>query len=305
MFSWLGPYDQFVGGTLLIDVLLVLSLFVVFQCGVLSLATVGFMADGAYTAALLSTKAHLAPGLCIACGALLTGLLALVVGRIILRLRGIYLALGTFAFGQVCVLLIANWGFTGGTAGIIGIPTTVGMTTTFLAVVAVCVLLQLLHRSRIGRALRAMRLDDRVAAGVGVNTTNYRVLAFAASGVIAGLAGGLDAFRTVIISPGQYSFTLLVQLLALAMIGGAYHWSGGVISALAIGMIQQWLGLQGPLVQGLLYGGLLLVVMLVLPEGIVDRRMLRWMGRHIGRRPGGGPVEPPTPTPRLQKVSGS
>jgi branched-chain amino acid transport system permease protein len=305
VFSWLGAYDQFVGGTLLIHVLLVLSLFVVFQCGVLSLATVGFMADGAYTAALLSTKGHLAPGLCIAAGALLTGVLALVVGRVILRLRGIYLALGTFAFGQVCVLLIANWSYTGGTAGIIGIPTSVGMTTAFVAVVVVCVLLQLLHRSRYGRALRAMRLDDRVAAGVGVNTTNYRVLAFAASGVIAGLAGGLDAFRTVIISPGQYNFTLLVQLLALAMIGGAYHWFGGVVSALVIGLIQQELGLQGPLVQGLLYGGLLLVVMLLLPEGIVDRRMLRWFGRRVRRRSNSGAATPPASATRLQEVSGS
>jgi branched-chain amino acid transport system permease protein len=305
VFNWLGAYNEFVGGSLLINVLLVLSLFVVFQCGVLSLATVGFMADGAYTAALLSTKAHLSAPLCIAGGALLSGLLALVVGRVILRLRGIYLALGTFAFGQVCVLLIANWGFAGGAAGIIGIPTAVGMTTAFLAVVVVGVLLQLLHRSRVGRALRAMRLDDRVAAGVGVNTTNYRVLAFAASGVIAGLAGGLDAFRTVIISPGQYNFSLLVQLLSLAMIGGAYHWFGGVVSALAIGIIQQWLGLEGPLVQGVLYGGLLLVVMLLLPEGIVDRRMLRWVGRRAGRRAGAGVTPSSAPTPRLEKVSRS
>lgn len=285
MFNWLDSYSQFVGASLLVDVLLVLSLYVVFQCGVLSLASVGFAADGAYTASLLDMKAGWPPALSIAAGAVAAGVLALVFGRLILRLRGIYLALGSFALGQVCVLIIANIGVTGGNEGIIGIPTAVGLTSMAVVVVVVCVLLEILHRSRVGRALRAMRLDDRVAAGVGVNTAVYRAWAFAASGAIAGLAGALDAFRTVTISPGQYSFTLLVEILAMAMIGGAFHWSGGVIAALAIGIIQQNLGEVGPLVQGLLYGGLLLVVMMLLPEGIIDRRVLRWVR---GRLPGRG-----------------
>lgn len=285
MFNWLDPYSQFVGVSLLVNVLLVLSLFVAFQCGVLSLASVGFAADGAYTAALLNLKESWPPALSIAAGALAAGLLALIFGRLILHLRGIYLALGSFALGQVCVLVIADMSFTGGNEGIIGIPTSVGLTTAAVVVVVVCALLQILHQSRTGRALRAMRLDDRVAAGVGVNTPSYRAWAFAASGVIAGLAGALGAFSTVTISPGQYDFTLLVQILAMAMIGGAYHWSGGVIAALVIGIIQQDLGQVAPLVQGLLYGGLLVVVMMLLPEGIIDRRGFRWVqGRWPGRR---------------------
>lgn len=286
MFNWLDPYSQFVGVSLLVNVLLVLSLFVAFQCGVLSLASVGFAADGAYTSALLNIKEGWPPALSIAAGALAAGLLALVFGRLILHLRGIYLALGSFALGQVCVLIIANMSFTGGNEGIIGIPTTVGLTTAAVVVVVLCALLQILHQSRIGRALRAMRLDDRVAAGVGVNTPAYRAWAFAASGVIAGLAGALGAFSTVTISPGQYDFTLLVQILAMAMIGGAYHWSGGVIAALVIGIIQQDLGQVAPLVQGLLYGGLLVVVMMLLPEGIIDRRGFRWVQGHWPGRPG-------------------
>jgi branched-chain amino acid transport system permease protein len=281
VFNWLDPYSQFVGVSLLVNVLLVLSLFVAFQCGVLSLASVGFAADGAYTAALLNMKEGWSPALSIAAGALAAGLLALVFGRLILHLRGIYLALGSFALGQVCVLVIADLSFTGGNQGIIGIPTSVGLTTAAVVVVVVCALLQILHQSRTGRALRAMRLDDRVAAGVGVNTPAYRAWAFAASGVIAGLAGGLGAFSTVTISPGQYDFTLLVQILAMAMIGGAYHWSGGVLAALAIGIIQQDLGQVAPLAQGLLYGGLLVVVMMLLPEGIVDRRGIRWVRGHL------------------------
>lgn len=283
MFSWLDTYSQFVGGSILVNVLLVLSLFMAFQCGVLSLASVGFAADGAYTAALLNMKAGWPAPAAIIAGALAAAVLALAFGRLILRLRGIYLALGSFALGQVCVLVIANISVTGGNQGIIGIPTDVGLTSVAVAVVVICALLEVLHHSRAGRALRAMRLDDRVAAGAGVNTTAYRTWAFTASGAIAGLAGALDAFRTVTISPGQYDFTLLVQILAMTMIGGAYHWSGGVIAAVVIGIIQQDLGQAGPLVQGLLYGGLLVAVMMLLPEGIVDRRLLRWARAHLSR----------------------
>ncbi len=293
MFSWLGAYDQFVGGSLLVNVLLVMSLFVVFQCGVLSLATVGFMADGAYTASLLSTKAHWSIPACILVGALAAGLIALIFGRLVLHLRGIYLALGTFALGQVCVLVISNIAFTGGNEGIAGIPTSVGLTSIFWVVVVVCIGLQVLHRSRPGRALRAMRLDDRVASGVGVNVSRYQAWAFALSGTLAGLAGGLEAFRTSIISPDQYNFTLLIQVLALAMIGGSFHWSGGVLAALVIGSVQQVIGEASNTVDGFLYGGLLVAVMLVLPEGIVDRRLLRRLTR---LRHGRGTPRGATPT---------
>lgn len=275
MFSWLNAYSQLVAAGILINILLVLSLFVVFQCGVLSLASIGFMADGAYTAALLSTKQHWPAVPAIAAGALLTGVLAYIFGRLVLHMRGIYLALGTFALGQVCVLGIANFSWTGGDQGVVGIPIDTTPTELLGVVIVVGVLLQLIHRSFLGRALRAVRLDERVAAGVGVDVSRYRVWAFVASGILAGLAGGLEAFETGVISPDQYNFTLLVQILALAMIAGAYLWLGSVISAVGIGVAQQYIGTTSAVVEGLLYGGLLLVVMIMAPDGITDPRLLR------------------------------
>jgi ABC-type branched-subunit amino acid transport system permease subunit len=85
----------------------------------------------------------------------------------------------------------------------------------------------------------------------------------------------------------------------MAMIGGAYHWSGGVVAALVIGIIQQDLGQVAPLVQGLLYGGLLVVVMMLLPEGIVDRRGIRWVRGHL---PGSQP--PRQAVAELQSAGG-
>jgi branched-chain amino acid transport system permease protein len=298
------PYTDFVAGSLLVQALLVLSLYVVFQCGVLSLASVGFMAVGAYTASLLSLNEGWATVPAVVAGTLMGAAVAVLFGRVVLRLEGIYLALGTFALGQVCVLAIANVDYTGGAQGLVGMPTSVLLVHLVAVVVMVGVGFQLLHRSRHGRALRAVRLDSRVASGVGIDVARYRLAAFVASGALAGLAGSLEAFRTSVISPEQYGFTLLVQVLALAIIGGAFHWSGAVLAAIGIGVLQQFLGEVGPLLEGVLFGGLIILVMMLLPEGLTDRRGLRWAKARLSRRaphdgPPPGEVLPADPAPAV------
>ena len=293
MFDWLNPYTQLVAAGILVNALLVLSLFVVFQCGVLSLATIGFMADGAYTSSLLATKQHWPTVPAIAAGAVVAAVLAYIFGRLVLHLRGIYLALGTFALGQVFVLGIANFSWTGGPGGIVGIPVDITLAELVFVVLAVGVVFELVHLSFVGRALRAIRLDERVAAGAGINVARYRTMAFTASGFLAGLAGGFEAFQTGVISPDQYSFVLLVQILALAMIAGSYLWAGSVLTAIAIGVAQQYIGTTDALAEGLLYGGLLVVVMILVPNGITDPRLLRRLTfRRL--RPHRGPSSPPT-----------
>lgn len=290
MFDWLNTYDQLLAAGILINVLMVLSLFVVFQCGVLSLASVGFMAVGAYTSALLATDQHWPTVAALLAGTALSAALAYGFGRLVLHLRGIYLALGTFALGQVFVLGIANLAFTGAAAGVVGIPVDVTFTELLVVIICLGLLLQATHRSYVGRALRAIRLDDRVAAGAGINVSRYRTLAFTASGALAGLAGGFEAFQTGVISPDQYNFGLLVQLLALAMIAGSYLWAGGLVTAVVIGIAQQYIGTTDPLVEGLLYGGILVLVMLVVPNGITDPSLLRRISPTRWRSPGGPPT---------------
>jgi branched-chain amino acid transport system permease protein len=303
----MNAYTQLVAAGILVNAILVLSLFVVFQCGVLSLATVGFMADGAYTASLLVIKQHWPAALALLAGALLAAAFAYVFGRLVLHLRGIYLALGTFALGQVFVLGIANLSFTGAAAGLVGMPVDVTLTDMVVVVVVIGIVLQLVHVSYVGRALRAIRLDERVAAGTGINVVRYRTLAFTASGALAGLAGGLGAFQTGVISPDQYSFTLLVQLLALAMIAGSYLWAGGLVTAIVIGIAQQYIGTTDPLVEGLLYGGLLIVVMMLVPNGITDPRLLRRLTparwRSGGRPPRASPQDRQPASPPMAAPS--
>ncbi|MER7000931.1 branched-chain amino acid ABC transporter permease [Streptomyces sp. NPDC000410] len=213
-------YQQFLLDTLLIEILLVLSVAVLFQCGPFSMATPGFTAVGAYTSALLTTEQGWPVHVAVATAALAAAALSAVFGLPVLRLRGSYLALGSLALGQVVVLGISNASFTGGLFGVSGIPAGLGSEMLVVLLVGVCLLLQLVHRSYTGRATRAVRLDERTAQGLGVHVFRLRLAVFVASGALAGLAGALEAHRTGVISPDQYGFPLLVAVFTYALVGG-------------------------------------------------------------------------------------
>jgi branched-chain amino acid transport system permease protein len=287
VFDWLPAYQRFLIDTTMITGILVLSVALLFQCGLFSLASAGFTAVGAYTSALLVKNEHWPLWLGIVLAPLVAGTLSFLFGIPVLRLRGIYLALGSLALAQAIVIGIANFDFTNGVLGISGIPVKV-TTLEILATLAVlCVVLQLIHRSHFGRALRAVRLDERTAQGLGIHVFAYRLTVFTISGALAGLAGALEAHRTGVISPDQYSFSLLIVIFTYALIGGTGHWAGPLAATFAITVIRQNLHFAGSIWEDLIYGALLVIVMLVAPSGLTDRGLYRRLRK--GR--------PPVPTP--------
>jgi branched-chain amino acid transport system permease protein len=289
VFSFLGSYE-FTVDVVLVQAILVLSLYVAFQAGLLSLASVGFMAIGAYTTTILTVEHGFPVGGGIACGALAGGLMAAVFGIPVLRLGGIYLALGSLALSQAIVIGIANFGFTNGARGFVGIPLTVTTTQLVVVLVVIAAILQALHRSYVGRAIRAIRLDERTAEGLGIDTVRYKRVAFAASGVLAGLAGAMEAHLTGVISPDQYSFELLTVALTYMIVGGAGHWAGPLTVTIALGMLREQLGFGGAGVENIVFGALLVVIMILAPTGLSDRIIYRDLGRWLRRRRGARPV---------------
>jgi len=286
VFDWLSAYHRFLVDITLIDILLVLSVVILFQCGMFSMATAGFAAIGAYTTALAVTDAGWpAPvGIGAAVGA--GAALAAVFGLPVLRLRGIYLALGSLALAQVVVLAIANVEFTNGVFGISGIPDVVGTEWLLAIVVAVLAGLELIHRSHFGRAMRAIRLDERTAAGLGINVFAYRLTVFAISGGLAALAGALEAHRTTVISPDQYGFGLLVIVFTYALVGGVEHWLGAVCATIAFRVIDQNLHIVGSDWESFVYGAILVATMVLAPNGIASRSTWRAARRRLRRRAG-------------------
>jgi branched-chain amino acid transport system permease protein len=272
--SWLTTH-QFSIDVALIEVLLAMSVFVVLNAGVFSLASVGFMAIGGYGTGVLTTKSGLPIAVGILAGTAMGAAAGFGVGLLVARLRGIYLALATFALSQAIIEVISILGITNGVQGIIAIPTFYTTWVTLAILVALAIVLQLLHRSYLGRALRSVRLDDVVARGMGIPIQRYRLAAMVASGALAGCAGALNAHEVGVITPDQYSFNLLVTTLTYVLVGGITYWAGPLVAALVLGLAQQLLsGVNTDWVTGG-YGVLLVVMMITLPGGLGDARLKR------------------------------
>lgn len=282
MFDFLGFYYAFLIHQSLIVLLLVLSVVIAMKAGLLNLAPIGFMAFGAYVSALAVTELDLP----IVAGCLMaaagTGLLALLFAVPVLRLRGIYFAMGSLALGQAIVVIIGAVKFTGGELGIYGIPMGIPTLLPLALVVVTCVGLEILRRSYVGRGLAAIRLDERTAQGLGVDAFRYRLVAFVVGGALAGLCGALDVHSNGTVAPSQFNFGLLVVVLTYALVGGVGHWAGPVLVTIVIIVLREWMGeALGSDAEDIIYGGLLVVAMILIPQGLSDPKLWR---RLRGRR---------------------
>ncbi len=287
MFDFLSPLQQFTLDTTLITTLLVISVHITFRAGLFSLAPLGFAAIGSYTTAVLVTKKDWPVLGGIAAGVVFAAALAAVFAIPVLRLRGIYFALGTVALAQATIVFISNFDITNTTLGISGIPNDIETWHLIVILLVVFTFLQLEHRSRFGRALAAVRLDERTASGLGINVKWLRFTTFVASAGLAGLAGALEAHRTTVISPEQYAFGLLIPLFTYALVGGHGHWLGPVLTAWALTALRNYMDFSNSKWEDLIYGTLLVVVMLLAPSGLTDPTIARKLGlrRKRKRRP--------------------
>ncbi|MDA0636098.1 branched-chain amino acid ABC transporter permease [Nonomuraea sp. MCN248] len=284
MFDWLEPLQLFRLDTALILTLLVVSVHVTFRVGIMSLAPMGFAAVGGYTAALISTRTELPFAVGLLAATLFAGAIGALFAPPVLRLRGIYMALGSLALAQAIVVLIRISDFTNGPNGIAGIPVEVRTEYLVIALVVAFVVLELGHRSYFGRAAKAVRLDERTAEGLGINVFRVRFVAFTAAAAIAGCAGALEAHRTMVISPDQYGFATLVIVFTYVLVGGNGHWAGPVLLTWGLTILRDMLHVAGSYWEDIVYGVLLVLVLLVAPNGLSDRSLYRglrrrWRGR--------------------------
>ena len=261
-----------------INGLLALSVYATLSCGQLSLANAGFMAVGAYTAALITLHAPGVPFvLVLAAAALLPALLAVPLGLPVLRLRGVFLAIATIGFGEVVRLFFVNWDYTNGALGLVAIPQRTGLVAIAAALLVALFVLGRLWRSRAGYALEAIREDETAARTMGIRTTSYKLAMLSLGAALAGLAGGLEAHYTFMVSPGGYGFGRVVEMLVQAVVGGTAAFYGPVVGAAFLTVLPELLrevGARLGLAPGpfrlFLNGAILLAVILYLPNGLVS-----------------------------------
>jgi ABC-type branched-subunit amino acid transport system ATPase component/ABC-type branched-subunit amino acid transport system permease subunit len=247
--------------------------------GQMSLGQSGFFALGAYGSAILATTYGwpLLPAMLVGLG--VTTIAGILVGLIALRTRGLYLAMATLAFGFIVEILAQRWtSLTGGTMGLMAVPQIdfgsfkMGPTYFFWTAAGLLLLVQIasdyVFDSALGRRLRVIKESEAFASTIGLNVPLWRTFVFAASAILAGLSGILFAHMDGYISSDAFNIRLTISLLIAAVIGGLGRSYGPLLgTAILLGIAEVLASL--PDIGQIIYGAILLVVLLLFPEGAI------------------------------------
>jgi branched-chain amino acid transport system permease protein len=258
--------------------------------GQVSLGHAGFLGVGAYGVAIGPTHLGLSPLLSLFLAAALSGVIAYLVGRPILRLKGYYLAIATLGFGLILALIFqSESAVTGGPDGMAVARLTVfgwriaGAVQWYwvsagVLLVGAWIALNVAD-SPSGRALRALHDSEVAAAGAGVDVAAKKLAAFVVAAVYAAIAGGLLACMNGLITPDAASFMHSVEFVAMVIIGGLGSVLGAVVGAAFLIVLPQALTSLQEYEQAVL-GLLIMVFMIVLPAGIVPS-LRNWLTERL------------------------
>ncbi len=248
--NMLSTYQNKVLLTVGINIILAVSLNVATgYLGQLPLGHAGFMAVGAYACALFTKSSGLPKGVAFAIGLVLAwvvaGLFGVLIGIPALRLTGDYLAILTLGFGEIIRITLNNiddvLGFKlfYGSKGLKNIPKYSNFTNVFLCVVITCFLIHAMMKSRHGRAVLAIRDNEIAAESCGIQTTYYKVMAFAFSAAFAGMAGGLYACYIGVLNPSTFGFMKSIEILVMVVLGGMGSMLGSILSATVLTILPE------------------------------------------------------------------
>jgi branched-chain amino acid transport system permease protein len=256
--------------------------------GQISLGQATFFGIGAYATGILTTRFALSPWLALLIGILLAIIVAYLIGALIFRLRGHYLAMATLGMNVILFLVLSQeveW--TGGPSGLRGVPDlAIGSFVLsqdihyfyliwFFTLLMVGLALNIVN-SRPGRAMRALHASEIAAEAVGVDTNALKLKVFALSAAYGALAGGLYATYLGFISPSSFTIGVSIELVVMAVVGGLASVWGAIFGALGVLLIEQYLSdaikTIIPNASGeheiIAFGLILMLIMIFTPDGL-------------------------------------
>ena len=255
--------------------------FITGRTGQMNLGTAGIYCLGAYTSALLTTKAGISPWLGLIAVVAMGFLIGVGLGYPSLRLEGVYLSLTTIAFGEVVRLLVNNMtNFTGGAQGVRNIPpftifgyAIASKVQNYYFILAFVVLFAIISyrimHSKWGRAFIAIRDNIEAVETCGIDTAQIKIIAFTLAAIFGCVAGGLYAHYSTYINASTFTLNLSVSFVVMIMVGGIGNMWGCILGAVIVSMLPEFLRFLGEYYQ-ISYSTIILLCAVFLPSGIIN-----------------------------------
>jgi branched-chain amino acid transport system permease protein len=258
---------------LAINIVFAYGAFLPIAAGQLNLGVAGFAAVGGYVSAYLSNTTAISALLAIPVGGLAAGVVALAVAVPVLRTRGIYLALATFALGEIVRATLLNLEVVGGAAGY---PVTAFIRFPTIAAFAlgVMVFVWLLFATRFGIAITAVHDDERVADLMGLDVRAFQISAFVLGSILAGIGGGLYAHHFSYIEAQYFGISLSISIVLYVLFGGTQSVLGPLLGAGVFTLLPEVLRGSAQW-RYVLFAAVVIVVMMVRPQGLVTGAQIR------------------------------
>jgi branched-chain amino acid transport system permease protein len=252
-----------------INALLALSLSVSLQAGQLALAQAAFMGIAAYVSAILTLNYHWPTAATILVAVIAAAIVGAALAFPVRRLRGVFLAIATIGFGEIVRVIANNLDITGGAEGMSGLPQDANTLAIYASLAVVALVLFLLSRTKFALAVALVREDEHAARGVGVDVGTVRTLSLALGGAIAGLAGALYAHSSAFITPNDFGFERMEQILVWCVIGGVTSPVGAVLGAAGLSVLPEVIRFLADY-REITNGIILLLVIVFVPGGLAS-----------------------------------
>jgi len=265
--------------------------------GQISLGHAAFFGIGAYASGILTATYGVNPWLALIAGLIICGAAAWLIGVPALKLHGYYLAMATLGFGIILNIIFNEaQAWTGGPSGLSGIPSLSLLgwplntprkmyALIWLTVWAILLISANLVNSRSGRALRALHDSEAAAQSLGVDTARVKLRIFIWSALYASLAGSLYAHTLNFIAPSSFGFMFSIKLVTMVVLGGMASIWGSLLGAAVLTVLPELLTVFHDY-ETIIFGGILMVVMIFLPQGLVRGIMDLWEFRRFKREGG-------------------
>jgi branched-chain amino acid transport system permease protein len=261
--------------------------------GYISFAHVTFFSVGAYTTAVCMKEFGISPFITACLGGFIAGVLALIVGFPILKLKGAYFAIGSILLAIIMQLVFLNWNLVGASTGLwykllpVSIETNriIFYEVMFVLAAVITFVIRWIENSKFGLGIFTIREDEDVAKTIGINTAWLKMKGFMLGAFFAGVTGGIYGYYMSYVHPEiTFSINISLLILLICFFGGSFTWSGPLLGAVILSLMNQLIStFIGDEISRIIFGFLLVVVIIFMPDGIIE--YLKTLRAGTNRRP--------------------